>query len=46
MANGTVSLRSVVKDGGKLNDKFHGITLHADLPEGHTITKSKNGATN
>ena len=36
----------VVKDSGKLNDKFpDGITLHADLLEfeGHTITKSKNG---
>ena len=34
----------VVKDGGKLNDKFpDGITLHADLleSEGHTIIKQK-----
>ena len=33
----------VVKDGGKLNDKFpDGIKLHADLleSEGHSITKS------
>ena len=39
----------VVKDGGKLNDKFpDGITLHADLleSEGHTIIKSKNGTKN
>ena len=39
----------VVKDGGKLNDKFpDGITLHADLleSEGHTIIKSKNGIKN
>jgi len=36
----------VVKDGGKLNDKFpDGITSHADLleSEGHTIVKSKKG---
>lgn len=37
----------IVKDGGRLNDKFpDGISLHAELleSEGHTIVKSKNGA--
>ena len=46
MGNDVTPYWRVVKDGGKLNDKFpEGVTLHQELleSEGHSIAIKKNG---